>query len=63
MNCPYCNKEMQIMWSEPQNNQARIPYQWVVGRCWDCDFDAEWEIETDSAGNETVHNFRRYFFG
>lgn len=65
MNCPHCNKEMEIMWVEdiqPKHSGDSI-HQEVVGRCWDCDFDARWKRERDAAGNVKEYNLQRFFFG
>lgn len=63
MNCPKCNKEMKIMslvdFMQLQDGENTE----VIGRCDDCDFDATWEIFTDTLGEIKEYNFARYFFG
>lgn len=51
MKCPNCNNEMEVMWTDTNNN--------VVGHCWDCDFDGTWIIDKDGA----EHDLEKYFFG
>ncbi len=66
MNCPHCNKEMEIMWVEPTGTihiSDGSTTTEVVGRCWDCDFDASWNIDTDRSGNVREYNLQRFFFG
>ena len=64
MNCPKCNKELEIMW---QGDTLLLPdlikRAEVVGHCSECDFDATWMIDTHPSGEVQEHGLRRYFFG
>lgn len=65
MKCPYCEKEMEIMWIndvKPEHYDDLI-HREAVGHCWDCRFDASWQIEIDSEGNSHEYGLQKYFFG
>lgn len=64
MLCPKCNKEMKIM-VRPLATvlQDGSEYTEVLGSCEDCDFNATWEIHTDTNGRVYEFNLQRYFFG
>jgi hypothetical protein len=64
MNCPKCNKEMQIIFQpQPTLLIDRSKHAEVIGRCKDCDFDATWEIVTNINGQVYEFNLKQYFFG
>ena len=64
MNCPKCNKQMEIQWGEKpivhDDNSMTIE---VVGRCWDCDYDGTWKIDVSASGKVTEYDLRQFFFG
>ena len=63
MNCPHCNKPMQIMYCPEAtiiNDEETVE---VLGRCDDCDIDATWVIDTLFDGTVLEHSLKQYFFG
>lgn len=64
MNCPKCNTEMKIMcYLGDTVLSDGIKHRKVIGRCEDCDFDAEWEIIIRPSGDIEERDLKRYFFG
>ena len=64
MNCPHCNKPMKILvrpdaFIFPDGKE----FVKVLGRCDDCDFDAEWSIYTLADGSSKECHLKQYFFG
>ena len=64
MNCPHCNKKMEILYRSdalifPDGDRE----EYVLGRCDYCDFDAEWKIYTRADGVSKECRLKQYFFG
>ena len=63
MNCPHCNKLMQILYRPDAIILSDGETVEVLGRCDDCDFDATWVIDTFYDGRVVEHSLKKYFFG
>ena len=62
MNCPNCNKKMEIMcWFNSVRLSNGLRRTEVLGNCSDCDFNATLRIDTDSAGAVIEYDLKKYF--
>ena len=64
MNCPHCNKKMEILYRpDALISPGCKETVEVLGRCEDCDFDATWIIDTYPTGAIREYGLKKYFFG
>ena len=64
MNCPNCNREMKLMCRLDETRLSNgIKSMKVLGRCEDCDLNATWRRDVDSAGEVAEYDLKRYFLG